>query len=367
MPEKKQVVKKDVLGNPISRDEAYAIIASSKIALELFQELSQEQQEQILGFVQGNTGLPILYDGFYKYVFDPETHPERLEDFLSNLLGQEVKIQEVLTRDGVRLSDAGTMVVMDIVVQLSDGRVVDVEMQKYGCYFTGERSSCYMADMIMRQYNRIRAREKTKYVFGKMEPVYLIVLLENSTKEFRKAEPAYIHKMQSTLDTGAEVKLLANLIYVSLDTFYKVSKTINNKLEAWLTFLSSDKPEDIMRLVEQYPEFEECYHDIAIFRRKPEELMGYFSEALREMDRNTMQYTIEQMLKEKIEEVKEKEAEILEAKMVLDEAQTTLDKKRHELESTQNELESTQNELESAQTIIRALMEENRKLKEEKC
>ena len=169
MPKKDKFVKKDILGDPISREDAYSIIASSKKALDQFQELPQEEQEQILGFIQGNTGLPILYDGFYKYVFDPERHPERLEDFLSNLLGQEVKIQEVLTHDGVRLADAGTMVVMDIVVQLSDGKVVDVEMQKYGCYFTGERSSCYMADMIMRQYNRIRAREKTKYVFGKIK------------------------------------------------------------------------------------------------------------------------------------------------------------------------------------------------------
>lgn len=62
---------------------------------------------------------------------------------------------------------------------------------------------------------------------------------------------------------------------------------------AWLTFLSSDKPDDMLQLVAEYPEFREYYQDIMKFRTKPEELINMFSEALIQMDKNTVQYMIE--------------------------------------------------------------------------
>lgn len=143
----------------------------------------RNHQEDILAFVQGNKGLPILYDGFFKYVFDPERHPERLKDFLSEVLGQKVIIEEVLEREGNKLAEGGTLIVMDVIVRLSDGTIVDVEMQKIGYAFTGERSSCYISDMVMRQYNRVKAREQKKFKFNQIKPVYLVVLLEKSTEE----------------------------------------------------------------------------------------------------------------------------------------------------------------------------------------
>ena len=45
------------------------------------------------------------------------------------------------------------------------------------------------------------------------------------------------------------------------------------ELEAWTYFLASDRPEDITRLVREYPEFEEMYLEINQFRMKPEEMM----------------------------------------------------------------------------------------------
>ena len=61
---KEKLTLQDILGDPISRDEAYDIICSSPIALQLFNGLSIERQDDILDFIQGNKGLPILYDGF---------------------------------------------------------------------------------------------------------------------------------------------------------------------------------------------------------------------------------------------------------------------------------------------------------------
>lgn len=91
---------------------------------------------------------------------------------------------------------------------------------------------------------------------------------------------------------------LTNYIYISLDTFHSVSQNINSYLDAWFTFLSSDSPEDILRLIEAYPEFKAYYHDISLFRKKPKELMNMYSEALLQMDKNTANYMIEEMKKE---------------------------------------------------------------------
>ena len=92
--------------------------------------------------------------------------------------------------------------------------------------------------------------------------------------------------------------ILANYTYISLDTFRNVRQNIGSYLDAWFTFLSSDAPADIVHLTESYPEFKEYYHDIALFRTNPRELMNMYSEALQQMDRNTANYMIEEVQKE---------------------------------------------------------------------
>ena len=319
---------KDILGDPINRKEALSIIRKDESAYEEFCDLSEKDREDILGFIQGNKGLPILYDGFYKHVFDPERNPERLEGFLSELFGEPVTIEQVLAKEGNKLVEEGSLVVMDIIVRLADGSIVDVEMQKHGYLFTGERSSCYLSDMIMRQYNRVKRKKKKNFRFSHMKPVHLVVLLEKSTKEFKDVAPAYIHRLENHFDSDVSVNLLSNLTYISLDTFSLVRENINNKMDAWLTFLSSDKPEDMIQLVEKYPEFMECYHDIMEFRRKPKELISMFSEALIQMDKNTVKYMIEEQQKELEEQKKE-----------LEENKKELEENKKELEENKKELE----------------------------
>ena len=319
---------KDILGEPISREQALTRIKKDASVYEKFLDLSEKAREDILGFIQGIKGLPILYDGFYKHVFDPEVHPERLEDFLSQLFGEPVVIEQVLAKEGNKLVEEGSLVVMDIIVRLSDGSIIDVEMQKHGYLFTGERSSCYVSDMIMRQYNRVRKKKKKDFKFNHMKPVHLVVLLEKSTKEFKAVAPAYIHRLENQFDSGVDVNILSNLTYISLDTFSNVRENINNKMDAWLTFLSSDKPEDIISLVEKYPEFKECYQDITAFRKKPKELIDMFSEALLEMDKNTAKYMIEEQQRE----LEEQKLELEENKKILEENKKELEKKDKQIE-----------------------------------
>ena len=184
-------------------------------------------------------------------------------------------------------------IIMDILVELADGSCINVEMQKRGLLFPGERSCCYAADYISRAYAHIKAEKDDKFSYKDMNAYYQIILMEESSKNFKKVAPHYIHREQISYDSGAEVATLWHTIYVSLDTFHKVVQNIDNRLHAWLTFLSSDEPADIMNLLTLYPEFGELYKEIAEFRKNPKELIYMYSEALAIMDRNTIQLTLE--------------------------------------------------------------------------
>ena len=60
-------------------------------------------------------------------------------------------------------------------------------------------------------------------------------------------------------------------------------------------------------LKEDYPWLEEIYRDMAEYMKKPEEVLNMFSEALKILDQNTVQFMIEQQQKEIEEQQKEME------------------------------------------------------------
>ncbi|MBO5259686.1 MAG: PD-(D/E)XK nuclease family transposase [Agathobacter sp.] len=324
----------DILGSPISAEEAMERIKSSPKALQLYSEFPEDIQEKLLSFIQGGRGLPILYDTFFKQIMDPILHPHRLEQFLSTILEQKVRIKQVLQKEGTKLSEKGSLVIMDIVLELEDGSIIDVEMQKVGYQFTGARSSCYSSDLVMRQYNRMKSQKKQDFRFKDMKPVYLIILMEHSAKEFAEVAPAYIHRGYHQFDSGAKIDLLTNILYISLDTFHDVVHNITNKRDAWLTFLSSDRPEDILQLVKVYPEFMECYQDIVEFRKKPEELMSMYTDAFIEAERNTVKYMCEEQqkeIKEQRKEIQERQKEIQEQQKVIESQEAQLKEQRAQI------------------------------------
>lgn len=188
---------------------------------------------------------------------------------------------------------------MDIIVELEDGSFVDVEMQKTGYRFPAQRSSCYASDMMMRQYNRRKSEKKDEFTYKSITPVYMFVLMENSSKEF-SSSGNHFHKRQVSYSSGVELPEMVHIAYISLDTFREGVHNIKDELDAWLTFLIKGDAESVMKLIEAYPEFIDIYKEIAEFRRDPKELIGMFSEALLELDRNTERYMIDE-LKEDVE------------------------------------------------------------------
>ncbi len=185
---------------------------------------------------------------------------------------------------------------MDIIVKLKDGSITTVEMQRIGYLFPGERTNCYLADMIMRQYNDMRPLRGKDFSYKDMRPVRLVIFMEQSSAEFMAVAPEYIHVRETTYNTGANLNDLEHVVYFSLDTYRKLPHNkISTLLDAWLTFFSYEDPEHVISLIDQYPEFMPMYLDIAEFRSNPGEVMDMFSEALSIMDHNTTKYMVDEL------------------------------------------------------------------------
>ena len=63
---------------------------------------------------------------------------------------------------------------------------------------------------------------------------------------------------------SCRLNLLQKYLFIPLHMFLKImhntdqkgnGRPVRNRLEAWLLFLCSDKPEDILALIESYPNF----------------------------------------------------------------------------------------------------------------
>ena len=56
-----------------------------------------------------------------------------------------------------------------------------------------------------------------------------------------------------------------------------------------------DEPETIVKLITEYPQFKKYYEEIYQLCLNTEKVMNMFSKELQELDRNTVQYMINEM------------------------------------------------------------------------
>jgi len=362
--------------------------------LEKYREWDEEQQEEFLDYCTGVKGVKILYDAFFKEIMNPENTPERLNELLSLLLGQSVTIKRVLPGDSTRLADEQSLLIMDILVELADTSLANVEVQKIGYRFPGQRSACYSSDLLLRQYKRVKGEKKKAFSYKDIKSVYTIVFFETSIKEFHEYPQNYIHKFKQQSDTGLELELLQKYVFIPLDIFRTIyhnnvkSNGKNgggncwNRTEAWLTFLSTDEPEIIIELIRQYPEFKEMYEEIYVMCQNVEKVMEMFSKELIQLDRNTVQYMIDEMQdtidvqKEELEakqetidtqkgELERQKATISTQKNELEEQKTTINTQKEELEAKQNTIDTQKDEIETMKQQLQSVMAQIEQLKKQ--
>ena len=234
--------------------------------------------------------------------------------------------------------------------------LANVEVQKIGYRFPGQRSACYSSDLLLRQYKRVKGEKKKAFSYKDIKSVYTIVFFETSIKEFHEYPQNYIHKFKQQSDTGLELELLQKYVFIPLDIFriiYHNNVKSNgkngggncwNRTEAWLTFLSTDEPEIIIELIRQYPEFKEMYEEIYVMCQNVEKVMEMFSKELIQLDRNTVQYMIDEM------------------QDTIDIQKETIDTQKEELEAKQETINTQKEELETARRQLQEMAEKLRQL-----
>ena len=152
------------------------------------------------------------------------------------------------------------------------------------------------------------------FSYRDIKKVYVIVLFEKSTAIFHQFPDSYIHYGKTRFNTGLRLDLLQEYCLIALDVFRKIPypEDEGNEQRAWLSFLTTENLEDAERLIRNYPWLEEIYQEIAMLRRKPEEVLAMWSDALRILDENTMKLYVEE-LEEKLKNVlEERDSTILE-------------------------------------------------------
>ena len=302
-----------------------------------------------------------------------------------------MKVVQVLPPDSARIADESALLIMDIVVQLADGSITNVEVQKIGYRFLGERCACYSADLLLRQYRRVREdwdrkeRERLsalkeeyetirpvrkRFSYQNIKNVYTIVLFEKSPEAFHEFQDIYLHHAEQKTDTGLKINLLQEYHFIALDIFRKTiyNKGIQDELDAWLVFLSVEEPEQIIELLEKYPKFRPMYEQVYEMCRSTERVMGMFSRELKELDDNTVEFMIDE-LKEMVDKEKaraeEAENRAEEEKSRADQAESRAREAEEEKQRAIKEIEEErQKEAEEKKQALKKVEEIQRKYEE---
>ncbi|MBR1853824.1 MAG: PD-(D/E)XK nuclease family transposase [Lachnospiraceae bacterium] len=363
------------------REEVISDIQKSPQMYGFYSELGEKDQEMLMEFFMGNRGLNALYDPFFKILMTPQ----RLENLLKQIMGQQVEIIKVLPTETIRKSEEGSVMIMDMVVKLADGSYVDLEIQRITVEFPFERAVCYASDMVVRQYEQLKMEQKraarewktwkkrrdeaeslklrgfsvgeeepepaVKFNYENLRPVYVIVLMNSSADKYSVFREQYIHRTpdEVVFDTGLKERAIQKFIFISLDIFRGM---FNNRdkskkmteLEAWLCFLASSKPDDITQLVQEYPQFTEMYMEINQFRLRPEEMMTMMTEAIKMLDEGDAKMQIER-LHEKVEKLQSEAEALMNEKAAMENANKELTDTNKELADTNKELTDTNKEL----------------------
>lgn len=231
-----------------------------------------------------------------------------------------------------------------MLVELEDGSLANIEIQKIGYAFPGQRVACYSADTLLRQYKRVRGERKKKFTYRDIKTVYTIVFFEKSTQEFHLIKEHYIHKSKQVFDTKLELETLQEYVLIPLDIYKEnmQNKIIDNELDAWFAFMAYDEPGQIVRLIEAYPKFRDMYEEIYDICRNIERVMQMYSKELAELDRNTVQYMIEEqekVIKEQAEELERKSGEISQKEQQIVRKELLLNEKAEEIAELRRKLE----------------------------
>ena len=313
---------------------------------------NKEWFDRFVDFFTGRKTLPLLYDPFFKMIFNPVESRARLSELVSCLLGQHVTVIEVFPNTNYTFPNS--FVIMDMVVRLDNGSITNIEIQKVPYDFPAERISCYSADLVLRQFRMLQGMEPQKTGSGGppsgrpsysgMKKVHTIIFFEKSSSSLKSPvnKKAYFHVGKTIFNTGISISLLQEYHLISLDTFkkYRYSDIMDGRIDIdstdcddsqygstltekmkldrlkYLSLFTAATPDEINRLVTLFPELSSIRSQIREYLTRPGEVLNMFSEALRILDHNTAELMADRYKAQLKDVQKELEAAKLETKNI---------------------------------------------------
>ena len=371
-------------------DAAMRQINGDSLCLSTYQYLKKNAEwvARYEDFLKGRKSLPLLYDPFFKKIFNPVERRDRLSELVSCLLGQKVTVLEVFPNEDSQF--LGVMIIMDMVVLMADGSIANIEIQKISYDFPAERISCYSADLVLRQYKMITGKNansmngSSKPSYKDMRKVHTIILFEDSNKSLISDidKALYFHVGKTKFNTGIKIELLQDFVLVSLDTFKKYrysdikegriditdydydssqysNELVTDKMKRdrlkYLSLFVAETPQEIDRLIEIFPDLESVRRDINEYLERPGEVLSMFSEALRILDRNTAELMVDRM-KDEIVDLQEQKDELTGHINELQEQKAELMNQNDSLQGQNSELK---NEVEQLKQQLLELQSKN--------
>ena len=360
----------------------------------------KEWFDRFTGFFAGKKTLPLLYDPFFKMIFNPVESRARLSELVSCILGQHVTVIEVFPDTSYAF--VNSFVIMDMVVRLDDGSITNIEIQKVPYDFPAARISCYSADLVLRQFRMLQGMNEgqrndyyddaasgkagnetsqaaggssSKPSYENMKKVHTIIFFEKSSSSLKspKDKRLYFHVGKTVFNTEINMKLLQEYHLISLDTFrkYRYSDIIEERIDSadidcddtqyenrltekmrrdrlmYLSLFTAETPDEINRLAALFPELFPIRQKIREYLTRPKEVINMFSEALRILDNNTAELMADRF-KAQLENAK------IEVKAVKHELKTT----RKEVTAARQELKITKQEVNAAKQEVNAAKQE---------
>ena len=327
-----------VLFRQTDREDVIHTLKNDALLYPQFRKLTGDLRERMIDFLSGTKTLPLTYDPFFKKLFNPDIYPDRLAGFISSILKRKVKIKGVLTQEDSQLQGT-SLLIMDIIVELENGSIANVEIQKISYLFPAQRMSCYSADLLLRQYARVKGIKGESFTYNDLKKVYTIIIFENSPAELKReaVKDYYVHFGRTVFDSEIQMDMLQEFYLIPLDVFqksyYSKAKKELNELNGWLALLSTDDVNRLDELVSDYLHLEGIIADMAGYLDKPQEVVGMFSEALKILDENTVHYMMDEMQKDidsKNEQLEKQNQQIEEQHIQLNELMDALKKSQEE-------------------------------------
>ncbi len=262
-------------------------ISEKEFYISAWSKLTEEYKQYYVDVWLGKRAISLTNDYVFKTIFDPDIHKERLSDLLTKVIGTPIKVKHSLRNENHQQSELSKKMVMDVVAELSNGEYIIVEMQVARQDFIDKRAVAYSSDLILRQYSVDTFQAKDKMAFDNLKKVYTVIFMVESPEKFRN-NPNYIHHSKQQTNTGLELDLLQEYVFIELESFIS-GKRCNNKLEALLTIMATNDIMTRQRIVENYPEYSMLINDVhGMIVNSKKELLSMFSVALEQLEKNSL-------------------------------------------------------------------------------